>query len=46
MNHIPTKFLYNKSSYEVMYDATPDMSLLRVFGCLIYASTFPNNIYG
>ena len=43
MNRIPTKILNNKSSFEVMYGIMPDLSLLKVFGCLSYASTLPTN---
>lgn len=43
MNCIPTNLLNNKSSYEVMHGSVPDLSLLKVFGCLSYASTLPNN---
>ena len=43
INRIPTKILNNKSSYEVLYNAIPDLSCLKVFGCLSYASTLPVN---
>lgn len=42
LNRIPTKILHNKSSYEVLYGHAPDLTQLRVFGCLSYASTLPN----
>ena len=34
LNRIPTKILQNKSSYEVLYGQTHDLSQLKVFGCL------------
>jgi len=43
INRIPTKILNNKSSYEVLYGEVPDLSNLKVFGCLSYASTLPVN---
>jgi hypothetical protein len=43
INRIPTKILNNKSSYEVLYNEVPDLSSLKVFGCLSYASTLPVN---
>jgi len=38
INRIPTNILNNKSSYEVLYNEVPNLSLLKVFGCLSYAS--------
>jgi len=43
INRIPTKILNNKSSYEVLYGEVSDLSNLKVFGCLSYASTIPVN---
>ena len=43
LNRIPTKLLQNKSSYEILYGHAPDLSKLKVFGCLSYASTLPVN---
>jgi transposase InsO family protein len=43
LNRIPTKLLNNRSSYEVLYGQVPDLSQLKVFGCLSYASTLPVN---
>jgi len=43
INRIPTKILNNKSSYEVLYGEVPYLSILKVFGCLSYASTLPVN---
>ena len=43
INRIPTKILNNQSSYEVLYNEVPDLSSLKVFRCLCYASTLPVN---
>src|SRR3954470_1171329 len=43
MNRIPTKLLKNKSSYEVLYGKLPELSSLKVFGCLCYGSTLSTN---
>lgn len=45
INRISTKILNNKSSYEVLYNEVPDLSTLKVFGCLSYASTLLVNRY-
>jgi len=37
LNRIPTKVLQNKSSYEVLYGQAPDLSQLKVYGCLSYS---------
>ncbi|XP_072061934.1 uncharacterized protein [Arachis hypogaea] len=39
INRLPTPFLQNKSPYQVLYKNFPNLSLLRVFGCLAYASS-------
>jgi len=43
LNRIPTKILQTRSSHEVLYGQIPDLSQLKVFGCLSYASTLPIN---
>lgn len=43
LNRIPTKLLQNRSSHEVLYNQTPDLSQLKVFGCFNYAFTLPIN---
>jgi len=43
LNRISTKNLDNKSSYEILYGNASDLSQLKVFGCLSYASNLPNN---
>lgn len=39
INRIPTRVLGNISPYQVLHGEPPDLSDLRVFGCLCYAST-------
>ncbi|CAL1413264.1 unnamed protein product [Linum trigynum] len=39
INRIPTPVLNNLSPYEKLYGVPPDYSSLKVFGCLVYAST-------
>ncbi|CAL1413575.1 unnamed protein product [Linum trigynum] len=39
INRIPTPILHNKSPYEVLYKKAHFLGHLRVFGCLVYAST-------
>jgi hypothetical protein len=39
INRLPTPFLQNKSPYQVLHNALPDFSTLKVFGSLCFAST-------
>jgi len=39
INRLPTPFLNNRSPYELVYSIKPDLSNLKVFGCLAYASS-------
>ncbi|CAL0329743.1 unnamed protein product [Lupinus luteus] len=39
INKQPTRFLFNKSPYSVLYGRMPNINDLKVFGCLGYAST-------
>ncbi|XP_019436494.1 PREDICTED: uncharacterized protein LOC109342873 [Lupinus angustifolius] len=39
INRQPTKYLSNKSPFEVLYKTLPDLTHLRTFGSLCYAST-------
>ena len=40
INRTPTPVLGNKSPFELLYKAHVDYSLLKVFGCLAFASTY------
>ncbi|KAL4360831.1 hypothetical protein GQ457_04G009560 [Hibiscus cannabinus] len=42
INRLPTSILSWKSPYEVFYNKTPNLSHLRVFGCLAYATKLNN----
>ncbi|PNY16454.1 flavonol sulfotransferase-like protein [Trifolium pratense] len=39
INRLPTPFLNNMSPYQVLHNALPDISNLKVFGSLCYAAT-------
>ena len=39
INRISSPLLNNKSPYELLYQAKPDLTSLKVFGCLSYCST-------
>jgi hypothetical protein len=39
INRVCTPLLHNKSPYHILYDKPPDLSQLKVFGSLYYAST-------
>ena len=43
LNRIPTKILKKRSSHEVLYGQISDLSHLKLFVCLSYASTLPIN---
>jgi hypothetical protein len=43
INRLPTPFLQNKSPYQVLHNALPDFSTLKVFGSLCFASTLKAN---
>lgn len=36
INRLPTSVLNNRSPYEVLHGTKPDISYLKVFGCIIY----------
>lgn len=39
INRVPTPVLQNGSPYQLLHSHTPDLTALRVFGCLCFAST-------
>ncbi|CAL1361098.1 unnamed protein product [Linum trigynum] len=43
INKVPTIVLGNLTPYEKLYKQKPDLSDLKVFGCLCFASTLSNN---
>ena len=43
INRIPTPTLDNASPHEFLHNKVPDLSFLKVFGCLAYASSLSRN---
>jgi len=37
------RFLYYKSPYDILYDSSPDLTFIKVFGCEAFASTLAHN---
>ncbi|GAU42475.1 hypothetical protein TSUD_100870 [Trifolium subterraneum] len=43
INRLPSPFLKQQSPYQVFHDNLPNISNLKVFGCLVFASTLQSN---
>ncbi|GAU27901.1 hypothetical protein TSUD_159950 [Trifolium subterraneum] len=43
INRLPTPFLSQKSPYQMLYNCLPDITTLKVFGSLAYASTLSSH---
>ena len=43
INRVPTPILQNHSPYELLYESKPDLSTLKTFGSLCFASTLSSN---
>jgi hypothetical protein len=43
INHVLTPLLNNKCPYQLLYDSLPDLSQIKVFGSLCFASTLQNH---
>jgi len=37
VNKLPSKVLHNKSPYDILYDFSPDLTFIKVFGCEAFA---------
>ena len=42
INRTPTSVLNGKSPYEMIYKCEPNLSLLKVFGCLCFSTVLNN----
>nr|KYP37856.1 Retrovirus-related Pol polyprotein from transposon TNT 1-94 [Cajanus cajan] len=38
INHVPSPVILNKTPFELLYKQKPDFSMLKVFGCMCFAS--------
>ena len=39
INRVPSPIIHNKTPFELLHNKLPNFEMLRVFGCLCYAST-------
>ena len=43
INRLPSPIICDKSPFEMLYNRMPDLSNLKIFGCLYFASTLEQN---
>ena len=43
LNRLPSKVLHYKSPYDILYDSSPDLTSIKVFGCEAFASIMAHN---
>jgi len=43
LNRLPSKVLHNKSPYDILYDFSPNLTFIKVFGFEVFASTLTHN---
>jgi len=40
INHVPSPIIGNKTPFELLHNHSPNFDMIKVFGCLCYASTY------
>ena len=43
LNRLPKRVLYSKSFYDILYDSSPYLTFIKVFGCEAFTSTLAHN---